>query len=375
MTCSNHIRRIISGCISLVLLSFLSFTASALELSEQFTLNGFYSLNAGLSQGDDVTLPGGSPNKPNTLNEDEVNFDSSLIGLQGIYAFTDNLQFTLQAISTGLTEDEYSPTVEWAYLSYQLDDDLKLRAGRFKPPFLRGTELRNVGFSRLWVRPLVSNNGTAGFDNYDGVDAIKAISLSEYNIEIHAAYGKADHQQDFIDNHDVQLLSLQIEKDSSWVKLGLFQATYDAYNNTGSRLIKGNAKAQLYSIETEQIFDNFILNLGYASGEIEISPDEEISYLSVAYRSGRLTPYVLYQSRMMSFEPATLPPGPAPLITPKNGKYETDSYSIGFRYDLGDRYSIKAEIENQSISDATGPGDKAVESESNIYSIVLEGMF
>lgn len=137
------------------------------------------------------------------------------------------------------------------------------------------------------------------------------------------------------------------------------------------------------SIETKQQYDNYILNLGYVYGDAEASPDDHLAYLSIGYRAGRFTPYALYQYRLMEHDasemqlpaaPGPPPPRPPPL-QPKDGDFEVDSYSIGFRYDLGATYAIKAQWEYQIINDDTNAVQGNQKDKENIYSIVFEGVF
>ncbi len=358
------------------LLLLLPLSSFALDLSESLTVNGFYSLSASLSDNADSTLPSGS-STVNTIEQNDLYFDESLIGIQLDYAVTDNFNLTLQAISSRLIDDNYSPSIEWAYLSYDFAQDTTIRLGKLQLPFLQGTELRYVGFSRLWIRPLVPTNGTGGFDSFNGTEIIKGISVGDYIVKFHGAYGIADHRQDFIENEDVKLVSAHIEKTDFKLSLAILQARYDAYNLQRTRLLKENSLLNMASLEAEKRLESYIINLGYAYGDSEFLPEDEVSYLSLGYQKDQWTPYILLQSKKVSYISfPSPPPGALSAQTPeKDGDNKTESISIGFRFDLSSVYSLKAQITNERRHDHSALSQPAIDNNTNIYSIVLEGVF
>ncbi len=362
------------------LLSILSLNAYAVDLTENFSINGFYSLHANTTDNENVNLP-----RTNIfLDDGEVNFDYSLLGLQADYAITNNVSFTVQSIASKQTENSYSPRTKWAYLTVDLGKDLSVRAGQFQIPFMQGTELHYVGFSRIWVWPLVPSSGAGGFNEYMGGEIIKSTTLGDFDLKFQGSVGVADHHQDTIDDGDIVLLSARIEKNESWVNLSLFHAEFDVSTPSGTALER-DAEKLMVSLETEQLYGNYLLNLGYVYGQSDTKagPDEKLAYISLGYRTGRFTPYALYQFNSMQFDPFDRPPlipggaqgnGPPPPV-PKNGLTENQAYSIGVRYDLGATYAIKAQWQKQIDTDGTNADLGIQRKESNIFTVVLEGVF
>ncbi len=354
----------------------------AVEISDRLTLSGFYNLDVSLSHGSDTILPTLSSN-PITLKDGEATLDYSLIGLQADFSLTDTLRFAAQAVSSKQTDAGYAPTLEWAYANWDLGDDLFLRGGKLKTPLMQGIELRYVGFSRLWVRPLVPASGAAGFDDYLGVELVKQGRLGHYNLNFQGAYGVPDHHQDFVDGRDIKLLSSRIERDESWLNLSLMHARYDVSTKDLTRLLQKDAEIVMGSIEAEVLYEKAVVNFGYARSEAEINPDEQMAYLSLGYRLDRLTPYLLYQYRHMEYTappgppspPGPPPPPPPPGSGPKDGELTTKSISLGLRYDLDASHAIKAQIERQSVNDASYLARPAVKDLATIFSISFEGVF
>jgi len=364
----------------LALFLWLPVISSATDFGDNLRLNGFYGVSLNLTDSQGVTLPTAS-RTPIELEEGELNTDYSVLGLQADYAFTNNFSLTLQGIASKQSRGTYSPTLEWGYLTYDLGDDLSIRAGKFKLPFLQGMELHHVGFSRLWVRPLSPGSGAGGFTEYRGAEVIKGTQLGDYNISFQGAFGKAEHHQTAVDNDHVKLFATRIEKDDSWLRLALFNAKYDV--PVDPRRTVWGAEKVMASIEAELLHDNYTLNMGYVYGDAEASPDDSLAYLSLGYRVGRFTPYALYQYRLMEHDaselrpPAGGPPRPpgAPVRSFPDGDFEINSYSIGFRYDIGPTYAIKVEWEHRVTRDDTDPLLEVQKGEANIYTIVFESVF
>lgn len=361
-------------------LSTLPGAAQAIDLDDRLTLNGFYTVDVSQSSGGDVILPTAS-DSPIVLKDGETSTDNSLLGLQADLTLNRRLRLTTQGIFSKQRSDDYVASLEWAYLTYDLGTDAYLRGGKLKLPFLQGTELRYVGFSRLWARPLVPSNGAAGFDEYLGAELLKSTSRGGYNLRFQGAAGVADHQHENIENDAVHLLSVRAERDESWVNVALFHAQYDIYRQDSNETIAADTDVWMGSMEAELLRDNTVLNLGLAGSKAEDGPDEQLAYLSLGYRAGDLTPYLLYHYRLMSFDPGPLPPPPAlppppgapPPPPPKDGDWTLNSYALGLRYDLTPTIAIKAQAEHQAIDDDTGP--QSLNFDQNIYTIVLEGVF
>jgi len=104
---------------------------------------------------------------------DSVNFRGlSKAGVQLTYQLNDKADATIQMVAksddTGGT-NTWNLNAEWAYLGYQVTDDLKMRAGRLRIPFYMYSESLDVGYSYPWARPPLSVYRSP-LTAYDGVD-------------------------------------------------------------------------------------------------------------------------------------------------------------------------------------------------------------
>ncbi|MEO3711740.1 hypothetical protein [Roseateles flavus] len=76
----------------------------------------------------------------------------SLLGLQGTLHVNDALSATAQVVSRANNKN-YRPTLDWAYLSYALNDSWTLQAGRKRIPLYYYSDFLYIGTAYPWVRP------------------------------------------------------------------------------------------------------------------------------------------------------------------------------------------------------------------------------
>ena len=130
--------KLVSICASSLLLGVTSLaTASDLRIS------GFANITAGTSNDEDV---------PYGMYDENISFKpDSLVGIQFQKSLDDNLSFTTQLTSRGM--NNYDSRIEWAYLSYHMNNHWTIKAGKFRTPFYEYSETLDVGYTYHWVKP------------------------------------------------------------------------------------------------------------------------------------------------------------------------------------------------------------------------------
>lgn len=352
----------------------LSAHVYALDVTSNFSVRGFYTLDATASDSNGAELPF-YQNDP--IETGEYRFDASHLGLQLDYFPLSSLSITLQGIASAQSNNSVNSSLEWAYASYELGKDLYLRGGKMKISFLQGTELRYVGFSRLWARPLIPNSGAGGFDDYVGGEMLKSLNAFGYNLRFQAAAGIAEHQRDFVKNRYIGLFSTRIEKSESWLTLSLLQAGYDLNTPFGDELLKA-ANLYMASLESEVNLGRTVVNLGLAQSDSVVNPDEFLAYLSLGYRMKRFTPFVFVSEKRISYDASEFPDDmPAPPGSPPrpNGTDKSDTLALGCRYDLGSTYALKFQFEHWIKETNSRAPDPASDTAGNLYTLTFEGAF
>ena len=111
-------------------------------------------------------------------------------GAQLSYGITDTVGVTVQATAKA-QQDEWKANLEWAYLSWQTNDQLMLRAGRLRSPVYMYSESLDVGYSYPWLRLPDEVYSQVQVTNYEGVDAVYTLPLSYGSVTFQVAGGQA----------------------------------------------------------------------------------------------------------------------------------------------------------------------------------------
>ena len=178
-------------------------TAQAADLR----INGFASIGAGLtiSEGKDIA-PGSNSastdgnatfladSPTNARYDDDIDFrPDSIYGLQITSALGEGLSATGQITGTG--GEDFDATVAWAYVSYDLDDNWTLLAGRQRIPLYFYSDFLDVGYAYHWVRPPSPANSI--FDSYDGAQLRHQGSIGSWDTRVQLFAGSAETTGDF----------------------------------------------------------------------------------------------------------------------------------------------------------------------------------
>ena len=160
--------------LSLALGSAFISTASHAEIQ----LSGFASIVGGITTSSDETLNG---------YDDAFNFSQgSLLALQASSDLGDKLSATVQVMAKG--SDDWEPEFSWAFLSYDVSDDLRVLAGRQRIPFYMYSDFLDVSYAFPWITAPNEVYG-APFSNFDGLGAIYSTSFGDVDASFHGMYG------------------------------------------------------------------------------------------------------------------------------------------------------------------------------------------
>jgi len=112
------------------------------------------------------------------------------VGVQLYSALTNKVSVTLALTAQG-GQSGYEVTPEWAYGTYQFNQDWGLRMGRYKGPFYMVSDYRDVGYAYPWVRPPEEVYSTNPIKSIDGLDLVfqKTVNDVSYLLEIYGGSG------------------------------------------------------------------------------------------------------------------------------------------------------------------------------------------
>ena len=144
-------------------------------------INGFASIVGGKSLDSDKTLYG---------YDDDISFkNESVFALQLTADLQEKLTATAQIVARG--KNDFEADFEWAYLTYQFNDDLQISAGKMRIPFYKYSDFLDVGYTYRWVRPPQSVYNLP-FSTYEGLSLLHTTQLGDWDSTLQVIYGSFD---------------------------------------------------------------------------------------------------------------------------------------------------------------------------------------
>lgn len=159
--------------------------AAPLSQAGDLNFSGFLSVGGGMVD-EDYTSGGNYGGY-----EEDLTFDRSLLGLQVSGQVNEKVSATAQLIAR--KDDSYEVNAEWAYLTWQASDSIKLRAGRLRTPFYIYSDFLDVGYSYGWITP-PREVYYLPFNNVDGIDLYATQTLGTFDTSVQVYFGSFDDE-------------------------------------------------------------------------------------------------------------------------------------------------------------------------------------
>ncbi|MBF0675141.1 porin [Pseudomonas sp.] len=330
-------------------LRVIGLAAACLAITPAFALDqGDYRLNAFGTVG--VTYLGGEEDGRsygiNGQTTDAWRGDQlSKFGTQLSYGLTDSLNATAQ-LTAKAEQDSWEANLEWAYLAWQANDQLLLRAGRLRTPAYMYSETLDVGFSYPWLRLPDEVYGQIQLSNYEGVDVVYSLPLSFATLSVQAVAGQAKDRDyylfdEFYDTDWDNLLGASLSLASN--NYGTLRVAYNQATLTIDQPLLGiaDSKGSFLSVGYQYDDGSWISANEWTQRTIDgpLSPDQNAFYLMGGRRFGDFLPHLTY----------------AQLDEEKGARQS--SWTLGLNYSLAPNMTLKGEY-------------KQIETENN-----FEGMF
>ena len=336
----------------------------------------------------------------NLADTDQWNFNTRMnhVGIQIYSALTDKVSVTMALNAEG-GQSGYEVTPEWAYGTYQFNQDWGLRMGRFKGPFYMVSDYRDVGYAYPWVRPPEEVYSTNPIKSINGLDLVFQKSVNDVNYLLEIYGGSGDNNTlvnanlapffcPTCDPADVEFpfetynsvgFNASIGTDAITFRAGYYSTKVkapvpppftpidgDGGTFAGVGLIVDWRNIVVYSEYVQRDTDNtFELNVAF--------PDQAAWYVTLGYRFARFLPYVTF-AEIDEGKDAT----PFAL--------RQSSAALGLRWEIDDAAAVKFEFK-QTDPDVTdwsaigGPTGKVglwdgpLVDKGNVYTITFDTIF
>ena len=143
--------------------------------------------------------------------DDKVSFEKDTrIGLQFAAGITPELTFNAQLIARGEL-DTYDVKADWGFISYQINDNWSVRAGRLKLPTYMESEVFYVSYAYPWVRPVEEVYDIVPVTALTGVAIPFETTIGGLDLGLQLLYGG------FEENRSISGLEVRTEVRNTWV--------------------------------------------------------------------------------------------------------------------------------------------------------------
>lgn len=330
------------------------------------TINGFASVKAGMTLGSDEQLYGYT---------DELDFkNESLFAVQVMSDLGEKLSVTAQLLGRG--REDFDAEFEWAFISYAINDNTQINAGRLRTPFYKYSDFKDVGYAYDWARvPEAVYN--LDFDNIEGISLYRTGTIGQFDSTLQLIAGAFDGDAVVtgltvsaqIDN----ILGATWELSRDWFSLRLAYLTGKTtlsnadIDGLAALLVANGLTAVASAIDVDDETSTFmglaatidkndwvmVAEITRTEVEDSVIAEQNGYYVSLGHRFGSVTPYLSYEKRdndakseIIAMLPAGVPAQLVGGVALAVNRFETkrDAWNLGLRYDFHPSAAFKAQL-------------------------------
>lgn len=390
-------------------LAGLPLAAQAESLSPNLKFNGFATASTAwlddAQGGEYIQDFFGNPG----LTEDPDFGLESVLGLQFDYRINDKTNVVAQLLSKG--RNGYATQAEWAYIGHELNDSLRLRAGRFALPLFLYSETVYVGQSYPWARLPVETYVRAPLTNFDGVDLLHRLPLGDWNLNTQVFTGGTSAVLEF-DGSSAKGglrkgvgLNFSLANDSLTLRAGYMEGKVSITlpslivmpdpaplppgyppGASGALLVPftalnlNDAKVSFASLGA--LYDDGQWFLAMEGTLFEFEgwwPDSDSAYVSVGHYVGKWLPFVLASKVNATNFQDCMAIEPFCTVMVGSQYREQTTYALGARYALSSAVSLKGQVDHVTDFNNTSgylSGAATTPPESfNVFTLSLTALF
>ncbi len=261
------------------------------------------------------------------------------VGVQLNADINDQLDFVIQVISNGASG--YDIELDWAYVSYQLNTEFSIQAGRKRLPLYYYSDFFDVGYAYYWIRPPVDNY-TWQISNYNGLSLLYQPELAEWDVLFNLYVGREDSK-----NNDLLSMLMAAEVDETWKNMvGIVVEVSKGWIELRATYMQGQLDRTVNNIVTDEdvkqefsgisanfyVYDFIILSEFNEYERPQSNIDVDTRMLSVGYQFNNFTPHITRSDFHQDLNQA-------------GGDEKHQTISIGLRWDVNKTTALKIQYD------------------------------
>lgn len=374
---------------------------------ENWRLNAFGTLGATYSSDDKVKFTRDLFQTRGAKGKWSAEPDS-VLGAQLSFRPSPEWKAVLQLVSRHDSTRDYDPRVTWAFIKYEPDPAFSLRLGRIGWDAFMRADSRNVGYTYLTVRPPIEYYGLLALTHIDGGDVVFRRPVGDGVLSAKLFAGLADEEAassagGTYDLSDSEIVGGYLDwqwRGWQW-RLGATSAKLERESPDLIPLISGLRSTGFPALVelADDIafegarFDNWNLGVIYQRGALQAQllynhrqiesialSDGDMWFGLLAYRVGRLTPYLGHARSGGEASPSDFAPLPPPqaqaLAT--GSLFKQRNWLAGLRYDVTNNADLKLQVDRIDASEPQGGlfgADPGWDGDTTVVSIVFDFIY
>ncbi|BFT29169.1 hypothetical protein D210916BOD24_03450 [Alteromonas sp. D210916BOD_24] len=346
-------------------------------------INGFANLIGGMTLDDNETLYD---------YDSDFNFDpASVFGLQVRGDVSDKLSATAQLVGRG--SEDYDADFEWAYMTYALNNNINISAGRLRLPLFKYSASLDIGYSYHWLTPPDAVYGI-DFNNIDGVRIDYSNYVGDWEYGAQLTTGRVETDTTIsgtpaaLELENVVAVSFEATREWFSARTLFARGKTNAANAQFDGFLDGMAQFGAFIPTALTVSDDFRINgdtgtffeiavdvdkydwfLGaeYTQTEVDgaVIADNKAWYVTAGMRFGKFTPHITYEVEEADNATqlglvATLPSSIATGDAVTDGtwaaiyqgaagiaaqqKLDVSALTVGLRYDVEPGFALKTDV-------------------------------
>ena len=291
--------------------------------TDKVSMNGFASIGVGQANNDAGYLG---------YDEDYDFKQDSIFGLQMNIDYSEQTNATIQLVAHA--NDDWSPEIEWAFLSHELGDNLTVRGGKLRLPLFMLSDYLEVGYAYPFARPSAEVYGI-GLSSYTGADMLYRKEMDGYSWTVQPFLGQGSASG--FDVKEMYGLINLIEFNQITLRASYAEAKYEAPD---IQVLDGETVTFAGLGFTYDDSELLVMAEYTQTKNGGITPDFNAGYLALAYRFDVFQPYLMVSKRESSDDEKRRHI-PADFNTLN---MERSGYNLGLRWDFSDNVAVKFDV-------------------------------
>lgn len=362
--------------------------AQALDLGDNLRIEGFGTLGA--FQGDDpIATLRADPRQKRGSSGHDVRYDAdSLLAVQATVNPIGPIKGVVQLVAKQDDQSSQKPHVEWAYLGWDINTSLNLKAGRVVAPVFMTSDMRNVAFAQIMARPMntvyqmnpITHTDGANFkwnhrigDAEWGLEGMIGQSkvaniTAQYDAKQVLGFGARYTNGPWTFRAGITDLKADVTLSPSVaVKVDALKASAACTNCASvltERLVLSNAKARIQTLGLAFDNDTYIIQAEYTTrpGNSILVPEATGWYAMAGQRIQAWTPYVMVGHFHITESALGLLPASAPAAATIQfyndsfvglGRGNRTQLGAGLRWDFAPKFALKVQWDRYRVDHPT----------------------